>query len=309
MTEQQSGPGPLTLTAFLLAVLLGGINFLGVRVSNEELEPLWGATLRFILAGAIFVVIAVAQRHAWPRGRRLVLTAVYGAMAFAVSYALLYWALVRVTAGVAVVVLAIVPLTTVLLAAAQGLERLHARGVIGALVALAGICLIVFGPGEVSLPFLPLMAMLLSSLTIAESIILSKRISSNPPVITNAIGMPVGAVLLAGCSLLAGEAWVIPQKTSVILSVAYLVTFGSVGLFILVLVVVRGWTASATSYMFVLYPVVTLALGALLLDEPVTAVAVAGAALVMAGVWFGALSPAARSATSGKRPEPRTAVT
>ncbi len=44
--------------------------------------------------------------------------------------------------------------------------------------------------------------------------------------------------------------------------------------------------------MFVLYPIVTLALGAVLLDEPITAVAVAGAASVMAGVWFGALSPA-----------------
>ncbi len=67
----------------------------------------------------------------------------------------------------------------------------------------------------------------------------------------------------------------------------YTVTLGSVGLFVLLLVVVRRWTASASSYMFVLFPVVTLALGAWLADEPVTAQAVAGAALVMTGVWFG----------------------
>jgi len=280
----------------VLAVVLGGTNFLGVRVSNQELAPLWGATLRFALAGVIFVVIALAQRLPWPRGKRLLVTAVYGALAFAVAYALLYWALVRVTAGVAVVVLAIVPLATVLMAAAQGMERLQTRGVTGALVALGGIALIVFGPGDVDLPMVPLAAMLLSSLTIAEAIILSKRISSNHPVITNAIGMPVGAALLAGISLLAGESWVIPQRTSVIWSVAYLVTLGSVVLFILVLVVVRGWTASATSYMFVLYPIVTLALGALLLHEAVTFVTVGGAGLVVAGVWFGALSPAARAA-------------
>jgi drug/metabolite transporter (DMT)-like permease len=298
VAEGSSGPGPLTLGAFVLAVVLGGANFLGVRVSNQELEPLWGATLRFALAGAIFVVIALAQRQPWPRGRRLLVTAVYGALAFAVSYALLYWALVRVTAGVAVVVLAIVPLATVLMAAAQGLERLQTRGIIGALVALGGIALIVFGPGDLDLPVVPLAAMLLSSLTIAEAIILSKRISSNHPVITNAIGMPVGAALLAGLSLLAGERWVIPNKASVVWSVAYLVILGSVVLFVLVLVVVKGWTASATSYMFVLYPVVTLALGALLLNETVTLVTVGGAGLVIAGVWFGALSPAARAAAA-----------
>jgi hypothetical protein len=48
--------------------------------------------------------------------------------------------------------------------------------------------------------------------------------------------------------------------------------------------------ASATLYMFVLFPVVTIALGAWLADETVTKEAVTGAALVMLGVWFGALS-------------------
>jgi uncharacterized membrane protein len=50
-------------------------------------------------------------------------------------------------------------------------------------------------------------------------------------------------------------------------------------LFVLVLLVVRKWTASASSYMFVLFPVVTLALAAWLIHEPVTVPAVIGAAL------------------------------
>lgn len=287
-------PDSATLVAFLASVVLGGANFLAVRVSNRELEPLWGATLRFAFSALVFVGIVLALRLRWPRGRRLALTAVYGALAFAVSYALLYWALVRVTAGVAVIVLALVPLTTVLMAAAQGLEELRLRGVIGACIAFGGIVLIVFGPGDLSLPLAPLIALLLSALSITQSIIISKRISDNHPAMTNAVGMSVGTVLLAGFSLLAGEAWIVPRDAAVIGSVVYLVVGGSVALFVLVLLVVRRWTASVTSYMFVLFPVVTLALAAVLLDEPVTLVAVAGAALVMAGVWVGALSPAAR---------------
>jgi drug/metabolite transporter (DMT)-like permease len=95
-------------------------------------------------------------------------------------------------------------------------------------------------------------------------------------------------------SAVAGETWAIPNQPEVVWSLAYLVTLGSVGLFVLLLLVVRRWTASATSYMFVLFPVVTMILDAVLAGEPITVVGIVGAALVMSGVWFGALSPAAK---------------
>jgi len=46
--------------------------------------------------------------------------------------------------------------------------------------------------------------------------------------------------------------------------------------------------------MFVLFPLVAMAVGSLIADEHVTLHALAGAVLVIAGVWFGALSPRAR---------------
>jgi drug/metabolite transporter (DMT)-like permease len=73
------------------------------------------------------------------------------------------------------------------------------------------------------------------------------------------------------------------------------------------LLVVRKWTASATSYAFVLFPVSTMLLGAWIADEPITGQGVAGAILVMSGVWFGALSPGARRAPLPVD-EPRAAV-
>lgn len=294
MNQNERPPDALALGTFVVAVILGGANFIAVRFSNRELDPFWGAALRFGLAAILFVLIALSLRLRWPRRGQLVLTAAYGSLAFAISYALLYWTLVRVTAGVAVVVLAIVPLTTALLAAAQGLERLSFRGVVGSFLALLGISWITFAPGDAVLPLSALVAMLVAALSIGESIILGKRVSGNHPAMTNAVGMTVGTLLLLAFSALAGESWVWPRQAEVLWSVAYLVLLGSVGLFVLVLLVVRRWTASASSYMFVLFPVVTMGLGAWLADEPVTGHAVVGAALVMIGVWFGALSPAAR---------------
>lgn len=301
-------PDTLTLGAFVVLVTLGAGNFLAVRMSNLELPPFWGAGLRFGLAAMSFVALSLVLRLPWPRGRELAFTTVYGVLGFAAFYALMYWSLTQVTAGVAVVVMAVVPLVTLLLSAAEGTERLRARSVFGAFLALAGIAWTTFGPQHVVVPLAALAAMLGAALAVGQSIIIGKRISGNHPAVTNAVGMTVGALLLLGLSLVAGEAWSVPREAEALWAVAYLVTFGSVGLFVLVLLVVHRWTASATSYMFVLFPVVTMALEAWLLDEPVTGQMLLGALLVVAGVWFGALSPAARrapaaSATLAATPE------
>jgi drug/metabolite transporter (DMT)-like permease len=96
-----------------------------------------------------------------------------------------------------------------------------------------------------------------------------------------------------------------PEQAEVRWSVAYLVVLGSAGLFAIVLLVVRRLTASATSYMFVLFPLVTMALGAWLLDEPMTAHGVIGALVVMSGAWLGALSTETRGPAPLGTIEPR----
>ena len=58
----------------------------------------------------------------------------------------------------------------------------------------------------------------------------------------------------------------------------------------MVLVVVQRWTASSTSYIFVLMPVVAVALGALVADERITATTIVGGGIVCAGVYLGALA-------------------
>jgi len=279
----------VTFGAFAVLVLLGGGNFLAVRLSNLELPPFWGAGLRFALAGMLFAGICLLLHLRWPRGRQLALTALYGTLGFAAFYALMYWALVRVTAGVATVVMASVPLVTLLLTTAQGSERLRLRSVTGALLALAGIAWMTVGPQHLAVPSGALAAMLVAAVCVGQSIILGKRLSANHPAMTNAVGMAVGALELLALSAVAGETWTLPREPEALWAVAYLVTLGSVGLFVLVLLVVRRWTASATSYMFVLFPVATMGLETWLFDERVSSQAVIGAVLVMLGVWFGAL--------------------
>ena len=109
----------------------------------------------------------------------------------------------------------------------------------------------------------------------SESVIVSKRIGSQHPVVTNFVGMSAGAAVLLLVAALVGETFALPADGETQLAVLYLAA-ATVGLFLLVLYVVQRWTASATAYVFVLMPIVALAVGALIADEEITATTVLG---------------------------------
>jgi drug/metabolite transporter (DMT)-like permease len=52
--------------------------------------------------------------------------------------------------------------------------------------------------------------------------------------------------------------------------------------------VLSHWTASATSYIILLFPIVATIMGALLAGEMVTPLFIVGGLIVIAGVWVGA---------------------
>jgi drug/metabolite transporter (DMT)-like permease len=282
-------PDRLALSAFVGAVVIGGSNFVAVRFSNRELDPLWGAFLRFALAAAVFAALVALLRLPLPRGRALGPAALYGLLGFAGTYGCLYWALQDVPAGIGAVVMAIGPLLTLLLAVAHGLERLTVRALAGAIVALGGTTLIFFQSGTGEYRWESYALLIAAVLCASEAVIVSKRIGPQHPVVTNAVCMTAGAAVLLVAAAVAGESFALPAEGETQLAVLYLVA-ATVGLFLLVLYVVQRWTASATAYVFVLMPIVALAVGALIADEEITATTILGGAVVCAGVYLGALS-------------------
>ena len=107
---------------------------------------------------------------------------------------------------------------------------------------------------------------------------------------TNAVALVPGALLLLLLAALSGERWATPTRPEVWAAFLYLATVGTLALFIGVVYVVQRWTASASSYVTVLFPVVTVSLGAILAGELVSLQFVVGAAMVMAGTYVGAIA-------------------
>jgi drug/metabolite transporter (DMT)-like permease len=282
-------PDRRILLAFVGVVVLAGSNIVAVRFSNRELDPFWGAGVRFMGASLILWMLVARGRYALPRDRALRGAVIYGILSFLLAYAFFYWGAQEVPAGLGGTIMASVPLLTVLLAAAHRLEPLRARGLAGAVLALAGIAVMSSTAVSGDVAVASVLAILAAAAAAAESGIVLKLLPTAHPVVTNAIGMSVGAVALLALSLGTGESWEAPQSPSVWAALVYL-ALASPFLFMLVVYVIRRWTASAASYQFVLFPIVSVIGGALLLEEAVTSSLLLGAPIVLAGVYLGALS-------------------
>jgi len=281
---------PRVLAAFLAVVVLGGSNVVAVRLGMQELPPFWSATLRFGLAVCVLAILAVARRSPLPRGRQLLGAVLYGTLNFALAYALMYTALVDVPAGLAMVVFALIPLLTLLLAVLQRLETLRSRSLVGALIATAGVALSAGLGTTVAVPAIALVLLLLSALVAAEAGVMVKLVPPGDPVTANLIGMSIGTLALGALAVGTGEAIALPGDPLTWATIAYLAVVGSVGLFLCYLWLLSRWTASGTSYAVLLSPLWTMLLAAPILGKPITIAAVAGGAIVILGTWLGAFA-------------------
>jgi drug/metabolite transporter (DMT)-like permease len=290
----KSRAGGPVLAALVGLVIIGGTNFVAVRVSDFGLPPFWGASIRFLLAAGFFLAIVFVRRIQFPRGRALVGAVIYGVLGFGVFYALTYYALVSVKAGEASVIASLVPVVTLFLASMQRQERLGIRGLAGGLVAVVGTAVIFNEQLTSAIPLLSLIALLGSVFAVAETSVVLKHFPRSNPYGTNAVALIIGSAILLAFSFITRERWFLPTQASTILTIAYLAIPGSVILFTLYLYVISRWTASATNYAFVLIPIVTVLVASVIVGEFVTPAFLAGASLVLLGVYFGAIAREAK---------------
>ena len=186
--------------------------------------------------------------------------------------------------------LAALPLFTLAIAAIARVEPMSLRGLIGSLVSIAGIAVLFDARSRAAIPWPYIIAMIGFVACLAAGLVIAKSLPRVAPASLNGIGMLVGAVMLLSMSVVVGESKPLPTASLTWAVQLYVIIVGSVGVFTLLLFVLRRWTASATSYQTVLSPPVTIVLAALLLGEPISPNLVLGAAIVILGVYIGVIS-------------------
>jgi drug/metabolite transporter (DMT)-like permease len=282
-------PDRLTLLAFALMVLAGGGSAVAMRFTYVEMPPFWSGTARFTVGALVFWGLTFLRKIEIPKGKVLMGTILFGALSVGGAFILVSWGLEKTPASLASVLMALVPLLTLFFAYFHGLEPLSKRGLVGSFLAVAGIAVALGGSAGTDLLLPRVLAIIGAAGFMAESGVVAKSLPRTHPIATSAVAMTVGAIMLSTVSLLTGEQWVIPTQVQTWIAFGYLILIVNLVTFLLYLYILRRWTASGTSYGFVLIPLVTVVVAANLAGEQITWNFVIGGVLVLAGVFFGAL--------------------
>lgn len=286
-----SFPERPVIIAFLAFIVVGGGAPVATRITYAELAPFWVATSRFALAALAFWALVFFKKIPLPKGRALLGALIFGTLTVGVAFVLIAWGLVVIPASFFQILMALVPLLTLFLSTLHGTEAPTRRGIFGALLAVAGIAITVGGTSTANVSVLRVAAIVIAAASIAEGGVLVKKFPPNPPIMTNAIGMTAGVIILGITSLVNGEKWTIPTQTSTWAAFIYLVVVVTLVGFLLYMFVLGKWTASGTSYGFVMIPLVTIFVASALAGETITGSFLIGAGLVLVGVLVGALLP------------------
>ncbi|HEX2141289.1 MAG TPA: DMT family transporter [Candidatus Limnocylindria bacterium] len=281
----------LTLAAFLLLVVLAGGNAVGIDIASQELDAFWAAGTRFAAGGLIFAILMGVFSVALPTGGALIGALLYGVLGFGAAFGLAFVAIPMTGAGTGQLLLGLVPLLTVVLARLHGLEQIRLQSVIGSVVALGGVAILAADRIAADIPLLGIGLAFLGALFLSEAGVIVKLTPRAHPIATNAVGMLTGAGLLLPVSLLLGETWTLPDQADTWAAMTYLVVAGSVAVFALNVYVLGRWPASVVAVEFLLIPLATIPFSAVLTEEGITPIMLLGGAVILSGVYFGALGP------------------
>jgi drug/metabolite transporter (DMT)-like permease len=293
-------PRSLVWILYAACVLVWSSTWVVIAVGLEDVAPFFGAGIRFVLAGAgVLAATALLRR---PLRTDALLAVTVGVLPFATSYGLIYWAEQYVTSGLAAVLFGVLPLYVALMAAvALPSEPLRPRLLVGVGIALGGLVL-AFGEslelGEGEHTALAAAAVVVAPLASAVGNIAIKRRGQRlDPLAMNGWAMLTGGVLLLAVSAPTEDWGATTWSPASIGSIVYLAVLGTGFTFVILTVLLRELPTVTVSFISMIIPFGALALGALIRDERVTALAVGGALLVVAGIAVAQL-PARRRAAS-----------
>jgi len=134
--------GRLAAAAFVVVWCTG---YPAGKIAVQHGGPFTILLLRFTLAAAIFLAVALLARASWPGTRALVHSAVVGLLSLALSFGGIYEGLrLGVSTGVSALFVGAMPLATAVIGLAFG-ERLTARQWLGLAFGFAGVILVLEG--------------------------------------------------------------------------------------------------------------------------------------------------------------------
>jgi drug/metabolite transporter (DMT)-like permease len=274
-------------TGLWIVYLVWGSTYLAIRVMVETVPPLLGAGVRFTVAGAVMLAVLAFTRSIRPTRGQL-LSALFIGMLLPGANAVVTVAEQEVPSAIAALLIGSIPLWVIIMRRLAG-EHVSRASIGAVLLGFAGVALLL-RPGEQSgeATVLGLATCVVAAVMWAGGSFASPRVRlPGDPLVSTGWQMLLGGTVIVAAGLLAGEA---PQvdfddfSTRSLLALGYLVVFGSWLAFTAYVWLLQHAPVSRVATYAYVNPVVAIVLGWLILDELITPIMLAGAAIIVLSV-------------------------
>jgi drug/metabolite transporter (DMT)-like permease len=289
MSSGRAGRGAIACALFLVYVIWGSV-YLAIRLVIEEVPPLGSMGARFLLAGALMAAF-LACRGGWMRlrltWREAAGAAFLGVLLLACGNGLTsVGQLHGVPSGVTALLVAMVPLWICLYRTLAG-DRPRVLELVGVGVGLIGLAVLVLPHGgeQSRFPVIGVAVIVLSSLSWSFGSWIKPRVWLPRDVyVTAAYQLLAAGAAMSLASVATGERLdgaIGPRAWG---AFGYLVVFGSIVGFTAYAWLLHHAPLSLVATHTYVNPVVAVALGSVVLSEPVTPALMIGGAIVLVSV-------------------------
>ncbi|HEU4954914.1 MAG TPA: EamA family transporter [Gemmatimonadales bacterium] len=286
----RGGAGIKTVAAFVGLCAIWGSTWLAIKVGLRDLPPISFAGIRFAFAALILYAIVGARglRLPWAaRDWRLLLWT--GLLSITVNYALVFWAELHISSGLAAVLNATIPLFGLPLAHRMlAAEPMTSQKVGGVVLGVLGMA-IVFGAelgGNTPMAAWASAGVLVASLAGAQAGVLVKARGTHlDPAVLAGVQMAFGSLpLLVIGAAVEGSPFRLAWTPVALASLAYLTVVGSVVAFLAYYWLIRHIEVTRVLLIPLITPLVAVGLGYAFLGERVTWGTAVGGTAILGGV-------------------------
>ncbi len=271
---------------------VGGSAAAVTRYLAAGADPIALAIVRFGLGFLIVLPVAAAARIRWPRLQDWPSVAGLGVMFFAIAIVLYNVALSYTTAARGTLALSTLPLLTMVVGAAFGVEPLSYRKTLGVLVAMLGVAVALTAGvhGAPTGAWRGELIMLGTSLCMAFYNVWSRPfIDRSSALGFLTVGMGAGAIALIVVGCFSGAFVTLSEfSTQEWLAGLYLGVGGGALAFVLWIFALQRTTPTRVAVTMTVNPVSAAVVAMVLLNEPITYSFMLGLITVLAGIWIAA---------------------
>jgi drug/metabolite transporter (DMT)-like permease len=272
---------------FAAVSVVWGTPYLFIKIAVDEVSPAFLSFVRVALAAAL--LLPLAWRAGALRGLRTRWAAIaaFALLEIVIPFPLIAFGEERVSSSFAAILISALPLTIAVLAIRfDQEERVRGSRLAGLFVGLAGV-IVLLGldvAGNTAELAGALCILLATAGYAGGPLVIKRHLSSFDPIGPIAVAMLVASVALAPAAALSAPSAM--PSGDVVASLAVLGVVCTALAFVLYFTLITEVGPSRASVITYVNPVVAVALGVAVLGEPVTATAVAGLLLILAGSWL-----------------------